>query len=181
MGKLINSTYITLDGVVENPHEWPSPGNRGDTGDKIQTELLLSCEALIMGRRTYEIFAPVWPTRSGDPMSDKINTMRKFVVSTTLTDPDWDNTVVISSDPVSEIAKLKEEGDVIQYGFGKLTSTLMEAGLFDELRLWVHPQFLGGAPHQDLISPYCTPGMLSPMETTTLENGIVILSYELHR
>ena len=178
MGKLINSTYITLDGVVEKPHEWPSTGDRGGEGDKIQTDLLLNCDALIMGRRTYEGFAPVWPTRSGDPMSDKINTMPKFVVSTTLTDPEWDNTVVISDDPVSEIGRLKEEGAVIQYGFGRLTFTLMKAGLLDGLRLWFHPLFLGNAQPHDLIYPHCPPAMFSLVDTTPLENGVVILSYE---
>ena len=114
-------------------------------------------------------------------MSDKINTMRKFVVSTTLSDPEWDNTLVISDDPVREIGRLKEEGDVIQYGFGRLTSTLMGAGLVDELRLWFHPLFLGNAHPQDLIYPHCSPAMFTLMDTTPLENGIVILNYEVLR
>jgi dihydrofolate reductase len=180
MGKIINSTYITLDGVIEKPHEWPTIGDRGEEGDKLQTDLLLSCDALIMGRRTYEGFAPVWPTRSGDPMSDKINTMPKFVVSTTLADPEWDNTTVISRDPVGEIARLKmERGDIVQYGFGQLTFTLMEAGLLDELRLWFHPLFVGKAEPQDLIYRDCSPTRFALVDTTPLQNGIVILSYEV--
>jgi hypothetical protein len=106
MRKIINSTYISLDGVIENLHEWqPSVGPRGDKGDEIQTELLLSCDALIMGRRTYEVFAAVWPSRSGDPAGDHINSMSKYVVSSTLTDPEWTNTSVISGDPVEEIGR----------------------------------------------------------------------------
>ena|SRR6266568_7779924 len=92
MRKIINSTYITLDGVIEEPHLWPSLGPRDERWEQIQTDLLLTCDALLMGRRTYEIFAPVWPTGSGDPMSDHINSMPKYVVSTTLKDPEWHNT-----------------------------------------------------------------------------------------
>ena len=95
MRRIINSTYITLDGVIERPHEWPSIGSRGSKGDEIQAELLLGCDALLMGRRTYEAFAPVWPTRSGDPVSEHINSMAKYVVSSTLSEPEWNNTYVI--------------------------------------------------------------------------------------
>src|SRR3982074_267151 len=92
MRRLINSTYITLDGVIEGPHLWPSPDQPSDErGEQIQTDLLLSCDALLMGRRTYAGFAPVWVTRSGDPYSDYINAMPKYVVSTTLKDPEWQN------------------------------------------------------------------------------------------
>jgi hypothetical protein len=85
MRKLINSTYISLDGVIEGPHLWPSLGRPGDErAGQIQEELALSCDAMLMGRRTYDGFAPVWQTRSGDPVSDHFNAMRKYVVSTTL-------------------------------------------------------------------------------------------------
>jgi dihydrofolate reductase len=119
MRKIINSTYISLEGVVERPQEWPSVGDRGPKGDEIQAELLLACDALLMGRRTYEGFAPVWPALSGDPVSDRINSMKKYVVSSTLTDPEWTNTSVISGDPVDEIRRLKEAPgrDIVQYGY----------------------------------------------------------------
>ena len=108
MAKIINSTYITIDGVVEAPHLWPSLGRPGDErAGRIQTDLLLSCDALLMGRRTYEGFAPVWPTRSGDPASDHINAMPKYVVSTTLSDPEWNNTRVIDGDVVARVRQLK--------------------------------------------------------------------------
>ena len=87
MRNIINSTYVTLDGVIEGPHMWPSLGRPSDErAGQIQTDLLLSCDALLMGRRTYDGFAPIWPTRSGDPYSDHINAMPKHVVSTTLKD-----------------------------------------------------------------------------------------------
>jgi dihydrofolate reductase len=90
MRSIINSTYSSLDGVTEAPHLWPSLGRPGDTrAEQIQADLLRSADALLMGRRTYDGFAPVWPTRSGDPVSDRINAMPKHVVSTTLEDPAW--------------------------------------------------------------------------------------------
>jgi hypothetical protein len=108
MRKIINSTYITLDAVVEAPHLWPSLGRPGDErAVQIQTDLLLSCDAVLMGRRTYDGFAPIWPTRSGDPYSDHINAMPKYVVSTTLKDPEWKNTHVIDRDVVAGISRLK--------------------------------------------------------------------------
>jgi dihydrofolate reductase len=85
--RIINSTYVTLDGVIQNPQNWPSVGGFSDEGNQVQTELLESCDAVLMGRRTYESFAPVWPARSGDPLSDRMNAVRKYVVATTLTDP----------------------------------------------------------------------------------------------
>jgi dihydrofolate reductase len=179
MRKIINSTYISLDGVVDRPHEWPSVGPRGKRGDEIQEELLLSCDALIMGRRTYEGFAPVWPTRSGDPASDHINSMPKYVVSSTLTDPEWNNTTVISGDPVETIARLKEEPgeNIVQYGFGQLSSTLIEHELLDELRLWFHPQFVGTAKPDELLYRDSRATMFELVDVTTLDNGVVILSY----
>src|SRR5690348_11982679 len=119
MRKVINSTFITLDGAVERPHQWPSLGDAGaDTSDEISTKLLYDCDGLLMGRLTYESFAAVWPTRSGDKFSDRINTMQKYVVSITLLDPAWENTTVISRDVVGAIQSLKlQEGmSILQYG-----------------------------------------------------------------
>lgn len=179
MRRIINSTYITLDGVVERPHEWPSIGDRGSEGDEIQAELLLSCDALVMGRRTYEAFAPVWPTRSGDAFSDHINSMAKYVVSSTLTDPEWNNTTVVSGDPLAEIKRLKEAPgkDIVQYGFGQLSYAMMEHGLLDELRLWVYPLFLGNAQVDELIYRDCPTATFDLVDTQVLHNGVVVLSY----
>jgi len=129
----------------------------------------LSCDALIMGRRTYEVFAPVWPMRSGDPASDQINSMAKYVVSSTLTDPDWNNTSVIGGDPVPEIKRLKEAPgkDIVQYGFGQLSFTMLEHGLLDELRLWVYPLLVGSAEPSDLLYRDCSAGTFELVETTT--------------
>jgi dihydrofolate reductase len=182
MRRIINSTYVSLDGAVENPHHWPSLGG-GDPGegDAVQTELILACDALLMGRRTYDGFAPVWPTRSGDPASDRINAMPKYVVSNTLRDPEWNNTTVIDGDPVAAIEQLKREPgkDIVQYGFGRLTATMLEHGLLDELRLWVHPLFVGDAGREDLIAPHARAGVLELTDSRTLASGIAILTYRI--
>src|SRR3954468_10160430 len=118
MRKIINSTYISLDGVVEAPHLWPSLGRPSDERfGQIQTELVLSCDALLMGRHTYDGFAPVWPTRSGDALSDQINGMSKYVVATTLKDPEWNNTQVIDGDVAATITQLKQAPgkNILQY------------------------------------------------------------------
>jgi dihydrofolate reductase len=146
MRKIINSTDTSLDGVVEK-HLWPRikrPDNEGRR-DQIQTDLLLACDAVLMGRRTYDVFAPAWSARSGDPLADRMNTIPKYVLSTTLTNPEWANTTVIAEDAAAAIAKLKAEPgqDIVQYGFGSVSTLLMQHGLLDELRLWIHPLFIG--------------------------------------
>jgi dihydrofolate reductase len=180
MRKIINSTYISLDGVVEGPHLWPSLDRPGDERfGEIQTELALSCDAFLMGRRTYDGFAPVWPTRSGDPLSDQINTMPKYVVSKTLKDPEWNNTHVIDGDVVAEITRLKQAPgkNIVQYGFGVVSRLLLEHGLLDELRLWVHPLIVGSAEPGDLLFGPAPAVGFELTGATTLSDGIVLLSY----
>jgi dihydrofolate reductase len=181
MRRIINSTYITLDGVVEAPHLWPSLGRGSDErADQIQTDLLLSCDALLMGRHTYDGFAPVWPTRSGDPASDHINAMPKYVASTTLKDPEWTNTRVIDGDVAGEVERLKaaDGKNIIQYGYGVITRLLLERGLLDELRLWFHPLILGRGEPGDLLFGGVPATGFRLVDTTALSNGIVILAYE---
>jgi dihydrofolate reductase len=180
MRKLINSTYITIDGVIEAPHLWPSVApERDERFEQIQTDLALSCDALLMGRRTYEGFAPVWPTRSGDPLSDHINSMPKYVVSTTLKDPEWTNTRIIDGDVVAEVSRLKEaEGrDIVQYGYGSVSRLLLEHGLIDELRLWVHPLILGRGSPSDLLFGEVPAVGFRLADATPLDDGVVVLSY----
>jgi dihydrofolate reductase len=184
MRKIVNSTYITLDGVIADPQLWPSLGSSDDRGGTIQTELLLASDVLIMGRHTYEVFAPVWPTRSGDPVSDRINTMPKYVVSSTLTDPEWDNTSVINpADAVGAITELKQQegGHIIQYGFGQLSYTLMENDLLDEVRLWIHPFFVGSAGADDLLFRPGSTHHFELSDTIALRSGILIAMYTAAR
>ncbi len=179
MRKIINSTYITLDGVIANPHLWPSGRVSDDAGVAMQTELLASCDVLIMGRHTYDSFAAAWPTRSGDPISDRINTMAKYVVSSSLRQAGWHNTTIISGDPVGPIAQLKQEPgkDIIQYGFGQLSYALLHHGLLDELRLWVHPFFVGRGGPDSLLYRDGPTSQFDLVDTRRLRNGDIILTY----
>lgn len=180
MRRIVNSTYISLDGVIENPQDWPSGHHQDDGGAlRLQTELVEGSEVLLMGRRTYEGFAPAWSARSGDPISDKFNAMEKWVASTSLTAPDWNNTTVLPGDAVTEIKARKEApgGDIVQFGFGELSYALMEGDLIDELRLWIHPFFVGEAVAQDLLFRPGRQTVFDLAETTPLASGIVVLTY----
>jgi dihydrofolate reductase len=179
MRRIINSTYISLDGVIQDPQDWPSSTVGDDRGGVIQTDLLLSCDTQIMGRKTYEGFAAVWPGRSGDPYSDHINAMRKLVFSSQVTDPQWHNTTVVGEEPVAAIRRLKEEpgADIVHYGFGHLAHALMAAGLLDELRLWVHPFFVGRGGPEDLIYRDAPLTRFELADTVALNSGIVVLTY----
>lgn len=182
MRRIVNSTYISLDGVIQDPQDWPGNGIEPDgTGTKVQTDLLFACDAMLMGRHTYQGFAPVWAARSGDPYSDRINSMAKYVVSSTLRDPEWNNTTVISGDPIAQIRKLKEQPgqDIVQYGFGQLSYALLEHGLLDELRLWVHPLFVGKAAPADLLFRPSATVQFELTRTLALNTGTVILTYRI--
>lgn len=180
MRSIVNSTYVSLDGVIGEPQYWPSLGSVTEDGARVQSALLEQCGAVLMGRRTYDVFAPVWSARSGDPFGDRMNALPKYVVSTTLTDPSWNNTTVIGGDVVAAVRELTEQpgGDIVQYGFGPVSHALLAAGLVDELRLWVHP-FLLGTP--GLLHRAGSSGRFELVDVTTLGSGVVILSYRAVR
>jgi dihydrofolate reductase len=180
MRKIVNSSYVSLDGVVDNVGDWPSvPGEDEERRYAIQLELLESSDIMIMGRRTYEGFAPVWSAQSGDPYSDRINAMDKYVVSSTLTAPEWHNTRVIAGDPVPAVRALKDQsgGGIVQYGFGRLSFALLEAGLLDELRLWVHPFFVGRGGPEALLYRDTAATAFELVDVTALASGIVVLTH----
>jgi dihydrofolate reductase len=180
MRKLINSTYITLDGVIEGPHLWPSlKGGTSTEGETIQADLIETCDIVLMGRRTYDVFAPAWSSRSGDRVSDRINTMRKVVVSTRLTDPEWNNSEVIAGDVVGRVRELKAEdgGHIIQYGFGDVSRLLLEHGLFDQFQLWIYPQLVGPRDARDLLYRPGTAATFDLMDARALSNGIILATY----
>jgi dihydrofolate reductase len=108
-----------------------------------------------------------------------MNALPKYVVSTTLTDPTWNNTRVVDGDPVKAVRDLKEQPgmDILQYGFGRLSHALMAAGLLDELRLWVHPFFVGTGSADELLYRAGSTGRFDLVDTTTLDSGVVILTY----
>ncbi|TDE36824.1 dihydrofolate reductase family protein [Actinomadura sp. 6K520] len=179
MRRIINSTFVTIDGVIQDPQDWPSLDATDDTA--AQTEVLAGCDGVLLGRHTYDSFASVWQGRSGDPYTDKMKAVSKYVVSTTMDKADWENTTVIGGDVPAEIARLKDGpgGDILQYGFGRLSHTLMEHGLLDELRLWVHPFFFGKAGGDGLLFRAGTRAMFEVNETKTYASGVVLLSYRL--
>jgi len=181
--KIINSTFMTLDGGVENPHLWPSLGDQGSQeSHAIQDALLQDCDAILMGRKTYESFAAVWPTRSGDRFADRMNSMRKYVASSTLKDPVWNNTTVVGADVVQAMRRIKNEPgkSIVQYGLGAVSFALMKEGLIDDLRLWMYPLLLGSAGPQLPHFLKCAPTRFDLSGTRTLPNGIVVLSYRPH-
>ncbi len=152
MGKLVVTEFVSLDGVFEDPGGaedfehggWTFEYDRGDDGNKFKLDELMDADVQLLGRVTYDGFAAAWPSREG-PFADKLNNDPKYVVSTTLTEPEWQNTTVISGNIVEEISRLKDEtdGGILVSGSGTLVGTLLEADLVDELRLMVFPTILG--------------------------------------
>ena len=152
MGKLVVTEFVSVDGVFEDPggaenYEhggWTFEYDRGEEGNQFKMDELLAADVHLFGRVTYEGFAAAWPSREGE-FADRLNNDRKVVVSTTLTDPEWNNTTVISDDIPKKIAELKNqtEGVILVAGSGTLVGTLLEHDLVDELRLMVFPTILG--------------------------------------
>jgi dihydrofolate reductase len=152
MGRLVVTEFVSVDGVFEDPggaesYEhggWTFEYDRGEDGNRFKLDELMEADVQLIGRVTYEGFAAAWPSRDG-PFADKLNSDPKVVVSTTLTDPTWENTTVISDDVVERIRKLKDEtaGAILVAGSGTLVATLLGADLVDELRLMVFPTILG--------------------------------------
>jgi dihydrofolate reductase len=154
MGKVVVSQFITLDGVVEDPGGsedfdrggWAFNFDRGPEGDQFKLDEVMASEALLLGRVTYEGFAAAWPSRTDEfGFADKFNSMPKYVVSTTLEDPEWNNSTVISGDVAEAVAALKRDvdGDILVNGSVQLVQTLVEHDLVDEYRLMVFPTVLG--------------------------------------
>ena len=147
MSRIVVSQFVTLDGVFEDPGGsegidrggWAFRYERGEEGDRFKLDEVMAADGLLLGRVTYEGFAAAWPTRTDElGFADKFNTMPKYVVSSTLTDPEWNNTRVVTLD---ELPGLK--GELLVNGSGQLVQALLERGLVDELRLMVFPAVLG--------------------------------------
>ena len=152
MGKLVVTEFVSVDGVFEDPGGsedfehggWTFEYDRGDDGNQFKLDELMDSDVQLLGRVTYEGFAAAWPSREG-PFAEKLNNDPKYVVSNTLTDPEWQNTTVISGDVVGGLEKLKDEteGTILVAGSGTLVNTLLEHDLVDQLRLMVFPTILG--------------------------------------
>ncbi|GIH23274.1 pyrimidine reductase [Acrocarpospora phusangensis] len=177
MRKIITSTFVSLDGFIDNPHLW-SLNYWNDEAARVALDQLLGSDILLMGRATYDGFADSWPNRSGDPFSDHINAMDKYVVTSTLEKADWDNTTIIPGDDlVAEVTRLKEQdgGDILIYGCGRLTDALRENGLLDEYRLWIHPVVIGEGQR---VFAEGTKATFTLAGSETFESGVTILTYK---
>ncbi len=142
MGKLTATSFITLDNVVAEPHLWSGAYQSEDTGE-LNDAVLQEADGLLLGRTTYEGFAAAWPSRSGDPFSDKFNSMPKYVVSTTLESADWNNSTILSEDPFSRVRELKADQNLLVWGSPSLVEGLLDEDLVDELVLLYSPIVLG--------------------------------------
>ena len=154
MGKLVVTEFVSVDGLFEDPggaegYEhggWTFEYDRGDDGDKFKLDELMEAEAQLFGRVTYEGFAKAWPSRSDEVgFADRINSMPKYVVSSTLTNPDWSPTTVLNGDVADEVSKLKQDvgGGILVAGSAQLAQALIEHDLVDQLNLMVFPVVLG--------------------------------------
>jgi len=172
MGKLVESTFMALNGFITAPHEWSQP-YWDDEHAAYAAKLLTGADALLLGRKTYEGFAEAWPQRSGDPFTDRINSMPKYVASRTLQETTW-NATVLDGDVAGEVAKLKAEQSLLKYGTGEVDRTLLAEGLVDELHVWVFPVLAAGG--DPLIEGIGTTH-LKLVETTPFASGIVVNTY----
>jgi dihydrofolate reductase len=181
MRQLVVSEWITLDGVFDagSMAQWFMPYDSFSRQELIR-EGILSCSAILFGRKTYEMLAPYWSRMKNNEMgiSDKLNSVPKYVVSTTLKKADWENTTIISENIVEAVTRLKQQaGDEIQIeGSAELVSHLQAAGLIDEYQLIVHPIIMGSG--QRLFQEGKQPAGLRLIETRTLDNGVIALRYQ---
>jgi len=183
MARLIVTEFVSLDGVVEDPGGsenfkyggWTFEIDRGE-GDKFKLDETMATDALLLGRKTYEGFAAAWPSREGE-FADKFNQMPKYLVSSTLRDPEWNNTTVLEGDPVEAVKKLKEEqdGTIVVHGSIQLAQTLLDYDLVDQLNLMVFPVILGAGMR--LFGDTSDKKRLELKESRTVGDGVLILIY----
>jgi dihydrofolate reductase len=190
MGKIVISTNVSFDGVVQDPdglEGWGLGGWFGQFGGKdleewakVEFEEALGTEALLLGRRSDEWFATRWLGQSG-AWADRLNGLPKYVVSSTLQEPRWSNSTILSGDVVSEVSKLKQElaGDIVVYASYQLGRTLIEHDLVDELRLFVYPVVLGAG--ERLFGQTSDKKPLRLVDTKTVGDGLVFVTYEFVR
>ncbi len=184
MGRVVISEFVSLDGVVEDPGGsedfkhggWSFAFERGEEGDRFKLEETMDADALLLGRVTYEGFAEAWPEREGE-FADRFNSMPKYVVSSTLSDPGWTNSTVLGGELEEEIGRIKQshDGDLVVHGSATLARSLLEAGLVDELRLMVFPVVLGSGLR--LFGDTDEKLTLALAESKIVGDGVAILIY----
>jgi dihydrofolate reductase len=185
MGRIVISENVSLDGVIQDPAGdegfrlggWVGLIKDSPELGKLALDEALGAEALLLGRRSYEWFAGRWPSRSGE-LADRLNSLPKYVVSSTLEDPTWNNSTVLKGDPVDEVSKLKQElnGEILMPASFQLLRTLLEHDLVDVLRLKVFPLVLGDGAR--LFGETSDKKPMRLVDTQTLADGVAILTYE---
>jgi dihydrofolate reductase len=185
MGRIVVTEFVSLDGVMEDPGGaedfehggWSFEFARGEEGDKFKLDETVEAEALLLGRVTYEGFAEAWPSRSGE-FADKFNSMPKYVVSSTLHDPEWSNSKVLEGDLAEAVSNLRKEhdGDVVVHGSAQLAQALLDQDLVDELRLMVFPVVLGSGKR--LFGEMSGKKPLRLVDSKTVGDGVAILVYQ---
>jgi dihydrofolate reductase len=187
VGRIVVTEFVSLDGVVEAPGGgedfkyagWTFEIKRGDEGEKFKLDETLSSEALLLGRVTYEGFAKAWPSVKDDAgFADKFNSMPKYVISSTLEDPEWNNTTVLKGDVTEEVTKLKQQldGDIVVHGSPQLVQTLVEHDLVDEYHLMVFPVVLGTGKR--LFGETTDKKSLRLVSSQVVGDGVTILIYQ---
>ena len=185
MGRIVVTEFMSLDGVVEDPGGsedfkyggWSFEFDRGEEGGAFKFEETRNSSALLLGRTTYEGFAAAWPSMEGE-FADKFNGMPKYVVSSTLEDPSWNNTTVLDGELAVEVAKLRDatDGEIYVHGSAQLVQGLLAADLIDELRLMVFPVLLGSGKR--LFGASEQKQALKLASCKTVGDGIAVLIYE---
>ncbi len=184
MARIVVTEFVSLDGVMEDPGGaedfkyggWTFEFDRGDEGNKFKLDEALEADALLLGRVTYQGFADAWPSRTGE-FADKFNNMPKYVVSSTLDRPEWNNSTVLDGDVVEAVSRLRQGagGDIVVHGSARLVQTLVEHDLVDELRLMVFPVVLGSGKR--LFADTSAKKRLELVDSRTVGDGVAILVY----
>jgi dihydrofolate reductase len=185
MGRIVVTEFVSVDGVMEDPGGsedfryggWSFEFNRGEEGERFKLDETMATEALLLGRVTYEGFAASWPDREGE-FADKFNSMPKYVVSSTLDEPGWNNSTVLDGDIPQAVGKLKEElgGDIVVHGSARLAQTLLEHDLVDEVRLMVFPVLLGTGKR--IFGETSDKKALRLVDSRMVGDGVAILVYQ---
>jgi dihydrofolate reductase len=188
MGKIVVSENVSLDGVIQDPAGdegfrlggWVGLIKDSPQLNKLALDEALGTEALLLGRRSYEWFAARWPSRSGE-LADRLNSLPKYVVSSTLRDPEWNNSTVLKGEAVDEVSKLKQElnGEIVVPASFQLLRALLEHDLVDELRLKIFPVVLGDG--ERLFGETSDKKSLRLANTQTVEGDVAFLTYEVVR
>ncbi len=186
MGRIVVTEFSSLDGVMEAPggedfkyKGWSFQFERGEDGDKFKLDETMSADALLLGKKTYDSFAGAWPDRAGDPFADKFNEMPKYVVSTTLKDPEWNNTTVLDSgDATAQVTKLKQDfdGEIQVAGSNRLVHELIEADLVDQVNLMIFPVVLGTGKR--VFGETSDMKKMKLTESRTVGEGVAVMVYQ---